>query len=555
MDRFVNRLLAAAGVLGVLTASTVAAPVANVYGKSGQWTIEAWTEGADMRMCSATIANPSAQPDFGSFLRLENDGKGWAIVSDYLISGNSHDADMLVDGASFPVRFALEDDVIRAPIEQGMVDAIAAGKRLNLNLDPSGQNFSLRGAQAALDMAGECARGNGLQNVGNAGTNDYNGYNIAGLAQATESHYGTTRGWTVLAATVAGNFAYCTGELNDNGAIWRLGWDGMQWQVAFPFDQPRDWSGSLAVDGDSRSIGGTASDGWTFVWLGMMELDKIRNGDEMNVNFGKSYVDRALVGTGAAITKIEECVRRKGHGGEAAPAPQPKQPADMAGDPICPDGGPRLPVTGICAGRAANYLTGQPTFGEYLADPGCEWVVNDVQIAENALLYRAQRCKGVTAQLQFAGGAHWAQLMVVRSALNAAYGQEPDVSDPKPLVWFNTIDAGNIEQELDRLSRQEAEAELRGRVCAIRKANPSTSPDGYVFGTTPDDPMYAQSREGPTGPQCGPFSEGDGVERFWRVLGDHAFLFDIAPEIYQDIDPNTVTLLRRDGDGNWAAVQ
>ena len=56
-------------------------------------------------------------------------------------------------------------------------------------------------------------------------------------------------------------------------------------------------------------------------------------------------------------------------------------------------------------------------------------------------------------------------------------------------------------------------------------------------------------------PLCGPFSAGDGVIRFWRVLGDYAFLFDLSADIYQDFDPNTVTLLRKDGSGNWNAVE
>ncbi|TDP46200.1 hypothetical protein [Zavarzinia compransoris] len=552
MRRILKASLVAAGFLSALAAPVAAAPVADVYANSGAWTVESWSEGPDARMCSARIANPSAQPDFGSYLRLENDGRQWTLASDYLISGNSVQVSLLIDGTAFPVQFSLDGDVVRAPVDQGVIDAIVAGRQIKLNFDPSGQNFSLRGAKAALDLATECVRGHGLQNAGNAGTNDYDGYDIAGTPQAVESHYAEVRGWTVTGATVAGNFAYCTGEFPDRGSVWRLGWDGMQWQVALPVENAPDWSGQIIVDGNSRSISGSARNGWTFAWLGMAELDAIRSGKAMLVTIGRTASDHKLVGTAAVISKIEECVARKGQGGSAAAAPRPAS----GGAPGCPDDGPRLPLTGICAGRAVAYLSGEATYGDYLPDPACEWVVNEVQVVEDALLYRALRCKGVTAQLEFAGGAQWAQLMIVRSALNAVYGQKPEVSDPQPLVWFNTIDPKHVERDLDMRSRQGAEqSELRGRKCAVKKADPSLSPDGYVFDITPADPRYKESREGPTGPQCGSFSYGDGAVRFWRVLGDYAFLFDLTPDLYQDIDPNTLTLLRKDSSGTWAAVQ
>lgn len=556
MPPLARTTLIAAALLGAGPFDAIAAPWTDVYGMAGHWTVEAWHEGSDIRMCSARVDNPTAQPDFGSFFRLENDGREWSIATDYLISRNSADVAILIDGASFPVRFALEDDVARAPVDQSVVDALAAGRRLNLNFDPSGQNFSLRGSQAAVDLALECARGGGLENTGDTETNAYGGYDIGGTPEADESRYGSVRGWTVYSAAISDKFAYCAGEIDDRGAAWRLGWDGMQWQVAVAIDAKPDWNGILDVDGDSRPISGSAKGGWTLLWLGMPELERIRDGNVMIVDVGRESIDHRLIGTGAVITKIEECVRREGRGASKAPAPATPRRASTAssGAAACPDDGPRLPFTGICAGRAVNYLGGGSTYGDYLPDPGCEWVVNEVRIVDDALLYRALRCKGVTAQLEFAGGAQWAQLMVVRSALDAAYGSA--VADPEtPLVWFNTIDPNDIEGQLDMRSRQGAEDGLRGRVCAISRADPAISPDGYVFDITPADPKYAEREEGPIGAQCGRFSYGDGSVRFWRVLGDHAFLFDLSADIYQDIDPNTVTLLRKDGGGNWAAVQ
>ena len=302
-----------ASVLG--PASALAAPESAIYSGSGAWTVELWMDGPTVLKCSARVSNPSGRPDFGSYLRLENDGKRWTIVSDYVISSNSTETDLLIDGSSFRVRFKLDGPVARAPADRGVMAAIASGQRLNLNLDPSGQNFSLRGAPAALEITDKCVRGHGLYNVGKPGINDYNGYDIAGISQVTEGRYGAVLGWSVLAAAVAGNFAYCTGEFGERGSRWRLGWDGLQWQIALPVESKRDWDGHLEVDGASRGISGSARSGWTFLWLGMPELDRVRDGKTMIVDIGRASIDRALVGTASVITKIEECVQRKGRSG------------------------------------------------------------------------------------------------------------------------------------------------------------------------------------------------------------------------------------------------
>ncbi|MYZ46474.1 hypothetical protein [Propylenella binzhouense] len=550
--------MSAASAAACLFGSNLAAQAqTQEYGRSGPWTI--LTEEHIPSSCRANMTNNRLQRDFGQFFSIVLNGRDWELWTDYRIDDRTTTS-ILIDRKSFEATFEQVENVAVAPVGQDVVDAMRSARSINLNLDPEGPIYALRGSGAAIQMVEECARSHGLQNAGNSGTNDYGGYDIGGVPEAEETNYGTARGWRVVAATVAGNFAYCAGETDDRGTIWRMGWDGMQWQVAVAADVRPDWNGYLDVDGDSRPISGSAGGGWALLWLGMQELDKIRNGNTMVVDTGGASIRHRLIGTAAVATKIEECVQRRGGGAVAVAEPKPAQQTEagnggMPGDPSCPDDGPRLPFTGICAGRAVNYLTGTPTYGDYLPDPECEWVVNEVQVVEDALLYRALRCKGVTAQLEYAGGAQWAQLMVVRSALNAAYGEKPDVSDPRPLVWFNWIDPNNIKRDLDMRSRQGAEAELRGRKCAIRKADPATSPDGYVFDITSADPMYERQRQEPTPPLCGSFSEGDGVVRFWRVLGEFAFLFDLSADIYQDIDPNTVTLLKRQADGGWAAVQ
>lgn len=161
--------------------------------------------------------------------------------------------------------------------------------------------------------------------------NDYGGYNIAGDASIAESPYGEARGWPVFSARVSGNFAFCFAEAEPApGNFVRLGWDGMQWQLAVPLTMRPDWEGTLQIDGKGSGQGygrgadyvsGTSVPGWTFAWLGEAELDGLRNGSTAILGVGKFDLDFPLAGSAAAILKVQECVNRAGTPGSAANQP------------------------------------------------------------------------------------------------------------------------------------------------------------------------------------------------------------------------------------------
>ena len=96
----------------------------------------------------------------------------------------------------------------------------------------------------------------------------------------------------------------------------------------------------------------------------------------------------------------------------AACSPQAAKPADAPTDVAasgCADDGVRLPGTGICAGRAANYLENPPPNPP--APEGCTWTFNEAVLADTeALIYRAMTCKGVTTKLAFSAGARSASI-------------------------------------------------------------------------------------------------------------------------------------------------
>ena len=309
----------------------------------------------------------------------------------------------------------------------------------------------------------------------------------------------------------------------------------------------------IEVDGDVRPTGGSAAGPWTFVWLQMSDLDRIRNGNTMILDIHRASLDFQLRGTAAAITKIEECVTQGRRGGMYAtnrPSPMPPLPggkqSSRAGLPVpnCPDGGPTLPVTGICQGQASDYLLNTSNPNDYLLpDPSCDWVVNETHMIDGVLLYKALRCKGITTQLEYGGGAHYATLDITRSALWADNGGTPQ--GETRVVWITHVDPSNPIPNLLRASRDGMDQPMPGVKCVLKRKD---NGDGWVY--APDAATMA-AQDGPTPPMCGSFSEGDGVDRWWRVVADFGMLIDLPGEAYQDFDPSSLTLLRKSPAGDW----
>jgi hypothetical protein len=173
-----------------------------------------------------------------------------------------------------------------------------------------------------------------------ASQNAYGGYDVAGPYQANESLYGSARGWDIFKAHDGNRHAYCAAVSGNSGNVARIGYDGLQWQIAVPIRSRPDWSGTLEVDGHVFGFAsGTAVDGWTIVWIGLPELDALKTGSRAVVGAGKADYDFSLSGSAAALKKVEECQANGGVPPKAAPPPAgalPPPPAAAAGS-TCTD--------------------------------------------------------------------------------------------------------------------------------------------------------------------------------------------------------------------------
>ena len=212
--------------------------------------------------------------------------------------------------------------------------------------------------------------------------NAYGGYDIAGPYQANESLYGTARGWTVYKAHDVDRNAYCVAVNSSAGGSVRIGYDGLQWQLAVPVQVSPDWTGEFLVDGKSTqgpsrnaSVSGTAVNGWAIVWMGMAEYDGLRNGRNALLSVDRYDIEFSLAGSTAATLMVEECVQ---NGGIAPVAVRPSQqlPAQVAAGTTmhCTDA---YDQTFSCV---ATQLTPEPGYSEKLqiiaATGDIGWTVN-----------------------------------------------------------------------------------------------------------------------------------------------------------------------------------
>ncbi|HWA23104.1 MAG TPA: hypothetical protein VG735_11970 [Caulobacterales bacterium] len=211
----------------------------------------------------------------------------------------------------------------------------------------------------------------------------------------------------------------------------------------------------------------------------------------------------------------------------------------------CPDDGPRLPETGVCQGRAWAYLDDFKGAREPSLPGGCTWSVNETMLpGDEALLYRAASCKGVTTKLAYAGGAHSASISYETSAVfgNSVKGQEVIRlfgTDPDP--------QGALKEQLAALPKAEREK------CEIHPAGIDTWPsDALVIGPTKaarakmpkDEPISA----------CGPLGLDEDSQTFWRIKQGFAWFFQLGQE-ETDFDPATITVIAKNAEGGWGAKE
>ena len=251
----------------------------------------------------------------------------------------------------------------------------------------------------------------------------------------------------------------------------------------------------------------------------------------------------SLAASLAALTLLVAC------GGQSPPVETAASPEALSAKPKaapCPDDGPRLPVTGICAGRAINYV--DPEIGLATETPeGCTWGFTETPLpnGDEAIVYRVLTCKGVTTAFEFGAGAHSAALTYTASAL---YGDQVVGDEPIEPVRIFMVEPADPQKVIRDLVENAPEAE-RAK-CSVQPANASGWPKDALVMQFSEADRAALPMDEPVS-MCGPYGRDEDAVTFWRIFGGYAWFFSLGQDT-PDFDPGSFMLFTKGADGAWA---
>ncbi len=223
-----------------------------------------------------------------------------------------------------------------------------------------------------------------------------------------------------------------------------------------------------------------------------------------------------------------------------APAAAAVAPASAA----CSDKAARLPGTGLCRADAAALI---PADDQSAPPDGCAWSLNEAALPDATwLLYRAARCDGKTAALAYAPGKPLARLVYALSPMGG------DQAKGATLVAFAPADRRDPQSTILALTRAAITDPADDQGCHVRKADiPGWPTDALVVDIPADD--AAKMPQDEIRGACGPLGLDQGSQLYWRIGQGIVWHFDLGQEL-PEIDPRSLTLIRQDARGEWAAI-
>lgn len=237
------------------------------------------------------------------------------------------------------------------------------------------------------------------------------------------------------------------------------------------------------------------------------------------------------------------------------PPEVPQEPAavgEQTAQSACPDDGPRLPITNICAGRAANYLNPEVLWASDGLPEGCMWVVNETAMGadDEAILYQAARCGNKTTQLELRAGARSGALGYVTSAL---YDNVP--ADFEPVRIFTTEGQADPKAAILAMVKATTVDKREAAACEVQPYSPPGSKaqaDAFVIDVSAAYRAANKITKNDVHTNCGPFGTADG-QRYWSIRQGYAWFVDFGQDS-PDFNPNSILRMKREASGTWTAI-
>lgn len=230
--------------------------------------------------------------------------------------------------------------------------------------------------------------------------------------------------------------------------------------------------------------------------------------------------------------------------GNAQQLPETEGVADVTStsETSCADDGERFEVSGVCKGRAINYIDYPASdqeldFFNTMTGEACRWELMETRFAMDALLYQGVVCGDNRASLEFAGGARSAHLYLASSPFG------PDMGDfENPVAWVISSDPADPTANILVWTREGMDDPEAAARCVVRKieGEEGMPGDAYVVDVT-DDVIATLDQDMPRA-ECGPFGFNGDELSYWRILGDQAFFFSLGQEP-NGLSASSLTLL------------
>jgi len=366
------------------------------------------------------------------------------------------------------------------------------------------------------------------------------------FAQVQQRDYGSVQGWNIEAVFVGPKLAYCSATTATRGYLLRVAHDGRTWQVGRE-GGPGAVQGRIDLDGLAATVNFVpiVSDGWVFVTMANQQVvDRVRNGRTVAIAIGNARPVRfALRGVSNAMSLLEECVHRAG----VAAQSRPNQPAPKAAPPraaaniaqtgrnagACPAGERPLPETRLCPAEALEaFLHGFKLNEPAQLSPGCTYGLNETNMAGDVLLYRALKCGNWIAKLDYAGGAHSAELT------SKLQGGAQDVK-----ITVLAANPSDPKITINQFARAAIGDQRKRRQCYAQDADNG----GYNFDLNPKA-VQRLTKDGPYEGACGPYGRREDSSH-WRSFGGNVWFIQLGQDAEYSVDADRMILLERDTTG------
>jgi len=232
-----------------------------------------------------------------------------------------------------------------------------------------------------------------------------------------------------------------------------------------------------------------------------------------------------------------------------------EKPAEETAEATCPDDGPRLPGTGLCQGRVANYFDpARLARVERNLPEDCTYVINETMTPDEneAILYNALSCNGKTTKLEFSAGAHSASLSWGVSGFfdDVPTSGEEGAEQVRIFTLAEVVDPKAMILDMAKATAKEEKAPAAEiAACELRQAGEDFPADAFVVDVN-DAYKKANELDQYVYAACGPYGVTD-AQRFWMIRDGYAWFVDQGQEL-PDFDATSLTVFRKGADGVWA---